>query len=127
MPFSAQLRDFVLEQLQSLGRISSKSMFGGVGLYYNTLFFAILYNDTLYLKVDDSNRGDYGAEDMQPFKPYKNKPATLQYYEVPAHVLESRELLAEWARKAINAAKNARPKRRMQKSSIRQNAQDKKH
>lgn len=127
MPVSAQFRDFVLEQLQFLGRISSKSMFGGVGLYYNTLFFAIIYNDTLYLKVDDSNRGDYEAEDMQLFKPYENKPATLQYYEVPAHVLESRELLVEWARKAINAAKNARPKRRMQKSSIRQNARNKKH
>jgi DNA transformation protein len=126
MSVSVQFRDFVLEQFQSLGRISFKSMFGGAGLYYNMIFFAILYNDTLYLKVNDSSRGDYEAEDMQPFKPYKNKPATLQYYEVPAHVLESRELLAEWARKAISAAKNEKAKKTIAKSSIRQNDRGKK-
>ncbi|MGH7601290.1 MAG: TfoX/Sxy family protein [bacterium] len=116
MPLSTQFRDFVLEQLQPIGRITSKSMFGGAGLYFNTIFFGVLFNDTLYFKVDDSNRNDYESEGMQPFKPYKNRPATLQYYEVPANVLESRELMTAWAHKAIHAAKTAKAQKSAVKS-----------
>ena len=62
MPVSPNFRTFALEQL---GRVASgirgKSMFGGVGIYSGELFFALLDNDTLFLKVDDSNRGDFEA------------------------------------------------------------------
>jgi DNA transformation protein len=108
MSVSTHFRDFVLEQLQPVGRITPKNMFGGVGLYHGAVFFAILHNDVLYFKVDESTRKDYEAEAMIPFAPYKNKTATLQYYEVPAQVLENRELLAEWAHQAIAVARKAK-------------------
>lgn len=98
-------RQFVLDQLDELD-VTAKSMFGGVGLYGRGVFFGILArNDTLYLKVDDTNRPDYA--DASPFKPYADRPSTMRYYPVPVSVLESAPELVAWARKAIAAAERS--------------------
>lgn len=99
-------RSFVLDQLEELGDVAAKSMFGGVGLYYRGSFFGIIARDAVFLKADARNRRDYEAAGMKPFKPYPNRHGTMRYYEVPLGVLESRTELAEWARKAIAAAGN---------------------
>jgi DNA transformation protein len=97
-------RTFVLDQLEELGDVSSRSMFGGAGLYCRGLFFGIIARDTLYLKVDDRNRRDYERAGMKPFKPYPDRPGTMRYYAVPLDVLESAPELISWARKAVAAA-----------------------
>ena len=97
--------EFVLEQLEPAGEVAARKMFGGVGLYLEGMFFALIADDVLYLKVDDTNRCDYETEGMGPFQPYKDKPTTMSYYEVPVEVLEDREQLKEWADKALWAAK----------------------
>jgi DNA transformation protein len=79
-------------------------MFGGAGLYLDGLFFALVADDVLYFKVDDSNRKDFEAADMGPFKPFPDKPTVMQYYEVPIDVLENRNILREWAQKAVRVA-----------------------
>ena len=66
MAVSREYREFVLEQLGRVVAVTSRSMFGGVGIYGDGLFFALLDNDTLYLKVDDSNRGDFEAAGTGP-------------------------------------------------------------
>jgi len=42
---------------------------------------------------------------MGPFKPFGEKSYAMQYYEVPIDVLEDRERLAKWVKKALSAAK----------------------
>ena len=79
-------------------------MFGGVGLYSGDVFFAIVYHDVVYFKVDDVNRADYVRAGTRPFKPYEKRPTTMQYYEVPASVLEDADELCKWARRAVTAA-----------------------
>ena len=98
---------FVLDQLEALGDVTSRPMFGGVGLYCRGLFFGIIASDVLYLKVDDQNRRDYQHAGMKAFKPYADRPATMQYYAVPLEVLESPLDLTVWARKAVAAAERA--------------------
>jgi len=95
---------FVLDQLEELGDMTSRAMFGGVGLYCRGLFFGIIARDRLYLRVDEQNRPDYEKAGMKPFKPYRNRPSTMKYYEVPLEVLESAPELTSWARKAVAAA-----------------------
>ena len=104
MKVSRAFRSFVLDQLEELGDVTPRSMFGGVGLYHRGIFFGIIAADVLYLKVDATNRPDYERAGMHPFKPYPNRPGTMQYYAVPLEVLESGFELATWARKAIAAA-----------------------
>ena len=61
MPVTESFTAFVVEQLDGVGEITPKRMFGGVGIYANGIFFAILDNDRLFLKVDDSNRAEFVA------------------------------------------------------------------
>jgi DNA transformation protein len=105
---------FVLDQLGELRDVTPRSMFGGVGLYCQGLFFGIIARNELYLKVDDQNRGDYERAGMKPFRPYPDRPGTMQYYSVPTGVLESGFELAAWARKSVSAAERSRRKPRRQ-------------
>jgi DNA transformation protein len=100
-------RDYVVDQLAGLGPLVARSMFGGVGLYCDGLFFAIIARDVLYLKTDDVNRPRFERAGMKPFKPYANRPSTMQYHEVPLGVLENAPELLEWARGAVAAARRA--------------------
>lgn len=98
---------FVLDQLSPLD-VTSRAMFGGIGLYSGDLFFGIIARDTLFLKVDDTNRADFISAGMQPFKPSGEDAGTMKYYAVPLEVLESVMELERWARGAIQVAHNAR-------------------
>ena len=71
-------RSFVLDQLEPLGSVLPKSMFGGVGLYCDGVFFGLIALDVLYLKVDDTNRPDYEAAGAQPFRPYPERSGTTR-------------------------------------------------
>jgi DNA transformation protein len=101
---------FVQDQLGGLGEIRVKRMFGGAGLYLDGMFFAIVADDVLYFKVDDSNRADYEAEDMGPFRPFGGD-TEMSYYEVPADVLEDPDELRAWVGKAVEVA-GRKPKRK---------------
>ena len=95
---------FVVDQLEGLGDVLPRSMFGGVGLYCGGIFFGIIAGDVLYLKAGDGNRSDYERAGMARFKPHADRPGTMQYYAVPVGVLETAPELVEWARKAVAAA-----------------------
>lgn len=106
MPLSGYAQ-YVLEQLDPVGQISSRSMFGGVGIYCDGLFFALIGNDQLYFKVDDSNRSDFEEVNMGPFRPYDDE-RSMQYYLVPVDVLEDQDQLKVWAGKAVDVARAAK-------------------
>ncbi len=96
---------YIIEQLAGVGRLRSRRMFGGVGFYADELFFGLLARDALYLKVDDTPRGDFTARGMGPFIPFPDRPDNaMGYYEVPADVIEDAESLVAWARKAMRVA-----------------------
>ena len=97
--------EYVLEQLAGLPDVRSRRMFSGAGLYQDEVFFGLLFRDTLYFKVNDSNRPDYQARGMAQFRPYQDRPlVSFSYYEVPAEVLEDRDQLTAWARRSVAAA-----------------------
>jgi DNA transformation protein len=113
MAYSKGYRDFVVEQLERVAPVTPKSMFGGVGLYTQGLFFALIAEDQLYFKVDDTTRPDFERLGMKPFRPFGEESA-MGYYEVPADVLEDVTELGVWMRKAIDVAgkaKQRKPKR----------------
>jgi len=102
---SASFERFVLDQLVDLGPVTSRKMFGGMGLYCDDVFFGIVARDELYLKVDDRTRGRYERAGMHPFKPYPGRPTTMKYYGVPLEVLESSVELTRWAQEAVRATR----------------------
>lgn len=106
MAVNEGFKDYVVDQLEQLGWVTIKKMFGGAGIYYDGIIFGLLADDVLYFKVDDSNRSDYEQTGMEPFQPFADKPMVMPYYEVPVEILENKELLSDWARKALLASKN---------------------
>jgi DNA transformation protein len=104
--------EYVCELLAPLGDVRPKSMFGGCGIYVDEVFCAIVASDTLYFKVDDGNRADYEALGAGPFKPFESKPLVMSYYEVPAQVMDDRQAIVEWGRRAIEAARRSGTKTR---------------
>ena len=101
---SGTVREFVLDQLSGVDGLRARSMFGGIGLYANDVFFGILAADVLYFKVDDSSRATYEAAGSRRFDPYPNRANSMSYYAVPVEVLESAPTLIDWARRAVAAA-----------------------
>lgn len=112
MAVSESFLTFVIEQLDAVREVSSKRMFGGVGLYSLDTFFAILDNDTVFFKVDEVTVVRYRRRRMPPFRPMPDKPAMTGYYQVPADVLEDRDALGQWAAEAIEVGRRAPTKTR---------------
>lgn len=112
MSLNREFVRYVLDQLSPLGPVSFRAMFGGAGVYLNGTIFGLIAYDTLYLKTDESNRSDYEDAGMEPFRPFEDKVSQMSYYEVPVDVLEDRDELADWARKALAAAKKGNPRKK---------------
>lgn len=109
MAVSANYRAFILEQLSRvLPEVRGRAMFGGVGVYSATTFFALLDDDVLYFKVDDQTRPTYEARQMQPFRPFGEGGETMRYYEVPPDVIEDLDALRWWAEQALAVARRAK-------------------
>ena len=111
MPVSAAYREFAVEQLQRAVPVTTRSMFGGVGIYSEGLFFALIDDDTLYFKVDDTNRPAFEARGMGPFRPFGDAQV-MQYYELPAELLEEPGELRPWVEAALGVARRAKGKKR---------------
>jgi len=109
MSVSNGFRAFALEQLQrTIPNVRARSMFGGVGVYAGDLFFGLMDDDVLYFKVDDSNRSRFEERGMGPFRPYGDGGEVMQYYEVPADVLEDIDMLSSWVEASVAVARKAR-------------------
>ena len=105
MAVQAQYLAYILEQLEKLGDLHTRRMFGAVGLYCGELFFGLIDDDTLFFKSDASNSAEYVARNMPRFMPVPDRPeAAMAYYQVPADIIEDAESLAAWARKSVAVA-----------------------
>jgi DNA transformation protein len=110
MAVSPSFRDFVREQFEQVAPVTTRPMFGGLTFFHDGKAFALIDDDRLYLKVDDSNRGDFEAAGCGPFLPFGDPAKPMAYYELPGEVLEDSEALPTWLRKAFAVAARTRPK-----------------
>lgn len=108
MAVNAAYREYVLEQLGRVAPVSGRSMFGGVGIYSDGLFFALMDDGAVYLKVDDTNRAMFVDAGMSQFDPFGDGQQVMKYYELPADLLESPDLLRPWMDAALDVARRAR-------------------
>jgi DNA transformation protein and related proteins len=112
MSVSPSFQTFVVDQLSRVvPQVRARRMFGGVGIYSDEVFFALIADDILYFKVDESDRADFEARQMGPFQPYGSGGEVMQYYQVPDELLEDVEALRPWAEKALAVATRKKRKR----------------
>jgi DNA transformation protein len=100
---------YCCELLASAGPCTARRMFGGFGISTGGLNIALVANlgagDTLYLKADEKTRGLLEAAGCAPFVyAAKGKAMKLNYYSAPEDAMESPQLMAQWARLALDCA-----------------------
>jgi DNA transformation protein len=94
MPLSQAAIDQVLPMLQAVRPITGKKMFGGLGFYCDGVFFAVMDDDKLFFKVDDSNRAFYDDLNAGEWIIQGPQPQTMPYREVPDSVMADSVRLA---------------------------------
>lgn len=103
-------KTFVTDQLSALPGLLVKPMFGGYGLYQDDRFFGILMAGRLYFRTDEQTRAAYVKRGMGPFIYEKaRRTTTINYFEVPPEILEDRDELVRWAKRAIAAKASTSP------------------
>lgn len=122
MPKPTKFVVHVVETMRRFGAVDTKPMFGGWGLYHAGSFFALVFDDTLYLKTDPGNRAEFDALGLEPFVFRQKDGDTIvtSYCRAPPDALESADVMAEWARRGYAAALRAaaRKKPRPRKPGI---------
>ena len=104
MAVSDEFLKYVTDPFSVLGPVRTKRMFGGVGIYHEEKFFALIDNDTLYLKTDSINEPRFKKAGMTAFQPWPGH--IMNYWTVPSEVVENKEALAEWSKGALAAAEH---------------------
>lgn len=110
MTVSRDFIDFVLEMLEPLGTPSSRHMFGGVGIYIDSMIIALIDDDQIYFKVDDVSRPEFEAEGLSPFE-YKKKDGNvgvMSYYAAPDACLDDADEMRHWAGLGFEASLRAK-------------------
>jgi len=105
---------YVMELLGPFGTVGTRRMFGGHGVYLDGLMFALVSEDTLYLKADDMNRVEFEQAGCEIFAyARKGKRAVLGFFRAPEDAMESPELMLPWARTAYAAALRTNAKKQV--------------
>lgn len=109
MSISAEYRDYLRDLLEPLGPVSFGRLFGGATIFYGEAVFALVFQDVLYLRVDDSNRAAFEAAGSAPFTyDKKTGPVTVgSYWRCPDEVLDDADDMLVWARSAVDAGLTA--------------------
>jgi DNA transformation protein len=108
--------EFVLDQLSRLPALSTRRMFGAIGLYQGEHFFAIIDDGVLYFITDDDTRDRYQSRGLKPFE-YSPGKFLRTYYPVPVDVLENDTELQAWAKEAVEVQKRKGPLARRRKAA----------
>ena len=108
-----EFAQYCCDLLNAAGRCVARRMFGGYGISTEGLTVAILADlgagEKLWLKADEQSRPRFEAEGCQRFVYLaKDKTMSMNYYSAPDEAMESPQLMAPWARLALEAALKAR-------------------
>ena len=113
MTASEGFTEFLREQLAPLGRLSFRRMFGKTGVFCQGLMFAVVADDTLYVRIDAENRDALAEAAAAPPLSYKKhgRSIDLAFWAVPERLLDEPEELLTWARSALGAASRVAARR----------------
>ena len=106
--------DFLKEVFESFGPIQPRRMFGGYGIFHKGLMFALLADDTLYLKADEMISQYFTERELEQFSYEKQgKAFKMSYYMAPEDIFDDPEEAKVWADRSYAAAvRSKKPKKK---------------
>ncbi len=99
-----------IDLLRGFGAIEPRRMFSGWGIFVQGRMFALVFDETLYLKVDDANRAAFDAEGLAAltYEGRSGRTVELPYRQAPPDAMEDPLEMRPWANGAIEAALRAK-------------------
>jgi len=115
--------DFIRELFSQFRPVTVQRMFGGAGIYAEGLMFALVFDDAIYLRVDEASIPDFEREGSKPFVyPRAKSPGRVgrpstSFWRLPDRLYDDPDELAVWAGRALAIAerKKAAPRVRAPK------------
>jgi DNA transformation protein len=108
--------ELLADLFEPVGGVSFRKMFGGMGIFRQGIMFALVSDDVLYLKADETTTADFQAEGSGPFVYHaRNKPHVMGYWRLPERLYDEPDEFRDWALAAFAVAersKEDRPKRK---------------
>lgn len=109
MAVSKSFLDFAAELFEPFGEVTIRKMFGAAGVYCDSLFFAVLDDEVVYLKTDETTRAEFERAGCLPFS-FETKDgeiAVMSYYAAPGDFYDDAEETRRWTTLALDAARRA--------------------
>lgn len=96
---------YLHELLDPRGRVTTRAMFGGHGVYLDGIIMGLVIDSRLYLKTDAVSQPQFAAAGCACFiYTGKNGPIAMSYWSVPDEAMDTSDAMAPWARLALAAA-----------------------
>jgi DNA transformation protein len=113
---NASFKEFLIEQMAGFGPVTIRAMFGGAGVYHHGLMFALVDDEMIYFKVDDTSRATFEVENLSPFVyAKKDKKIDMSYFRSPERCLDDADEMVKWCRVAYGVALKAAAKKKPRK------------
>ncbi|WAJ31027.1 TfoX/Sxy family protein [Antarcticirhabdus aurantiaca] len=99
--------DATLEELfASLDAVSIRRMFGGKGIYSDGRIIAVVLDGELFLKTDAETaaRFEDAGSRRWTYAREGRSPVAMPYHALPDEALDDPDVMAEWARLAVEAS-----------------------
>ncbi len=105
--------DVIRDVFASLGPVTIKRMFGGKGVYHDGIIIALEVDGELLLKADPESVPDFTAAQCSQWVYHGHKgkgPTAMPYWSIPPSAFDDPDEMAEWARRAFEAARRSQMK-----------------
>ncbi|MCF3639030.1 TfoX/Sxy family protein [Rhizobium sp. TRM95111] len=103
--------DAIEEMFEALGPVTIRRMFGGKGIYREGLIVALEVDDEILLKADAESAPAFEAAGCRQWA-YAGKksgrPVKMPYWSIPDDAHDDPDVMAEWVRRAFDAALRTR-------------------
>ena len=107
--------DYIGDLFAAFGKVAVRRMFGGLGIFADSLMIALVADDVIYLKADDHLTEEFEREGLAPFS-YSTKNGRhtiMSYRRMPERLYDDPDELARWAHRSLEAARRGTlPRRR---------------
>jgi DNA transformation protein len=114
---SPEFADHLRDLFGALGPVETRRMFGGAGVYLGDAMFALVVDDTLYMKADAELAKVYAEAGSAPFS-YDTRTGLRTIpglMRLPDSALDDTDEALDWARRSLVPAELAAAKKRAEK------------
>lgn len=131
MPLSPGFPDYVLELIAGFGKVEVKRMFGGAMLSRGGVGFAILDDDTFFLKANTALGAELKSQGCKPWSYSVKKDGTVRdiaYWSLPDTAADDPDEAVALTRRSFAIAAQAakdKPKKKAAKAPVKKAAKAK--